>query len=77
MNDANNANSNAEKAIAAANGANTTAQGAAASAAAAAAAAAAGELYAGCLYNEITTGLPDSPYVPPTGETCPAFPTGD
>jgi hypothetical protein len=63
-----------------ANAANATAQTAAANAAAAIAAANAAnataglaEFYAGCGYNEYTTGLPDSPYVPPAGQSCPSF----
>jgi hypothetical protein len=82
MSRANDAKTNAANAItaanaatAAANTANTTAQGAATSAAAAAAAAADADFFAGCAYNMSTTGLPDSPYVPPAGKPCPDFPT--
>ncbi len=74
MSRADDAKNQAALATAAANTANTTAAAAAASAAAAAAAAANAEFYAGCAYNLATTGLPDSPYVPPVGQTCPDFP---
>ena len=54
---ANNANTTAGDAVTAANAANTTAQQAV--------------FEAGCAYNAVTTGLPDSPYVPPAGQPCP------
>lgn len=80
--------SRANDAKTAANAANATAAGAATDAAAAAASAAAAaeaaqaaaaaaanaEFFAGCAYNLATTGLPDSPYVPPVGQPCPDFP---
>jgi len=72
---ANEAITAANAATAAANTANTTAASAVTAAQTAAANAAAAELYAGCWYNAVTTGLPDSPYVPPTGESCPNFPS--
>jgi hypothetical protein len=75
---ANGAKNSADAATAAGNAANATA-GQALDAANAATAAAeqadADALYAqwlaGCAYNAETTGLPDSPYVPPEGNPCP------
>jgi hypothetical protein len=61
---ANAATSAANAATSAANTANSTAAAAAASAAEAA-------WLAGCAYNASTTGLPDSPYVPPVDQPCP------
>jgi len=63
----NNATSAANAATSAANTANSTATTAASNAASA-------QLYAGCTYNFVVTGTPDSPFVPPSGETCPSFP---
>jgi len=65
----------ANQAITAANAANTTAGNAVTEATTAATNADAAQLYAGCSYNFVTTGMPDSPYVPPSGETCPSFPS--
>jgi hypothetical protein len=58
-------------ATAAANAANATAQQADADAQAATAAAAQAAFLAGCTLNAVTTGLPDSPYIPPAGQPCP------
>jgi hypothetical protein len=66
------ATSAANAATSAANNANSTATSASSAAAAAAAAAAAGEEAAECYYNYLSTGMPDSPFVPPT--PCPTFP---
>jgi len=70
-NAANSAITAANAATAAANTANTTAASAVAAANAATAAANNATFEAGCTYNDVTTGLPDSPYVPPTGQPCP------
>ncbi|MGA3166867.1 MAG: hypothetical protein ABSF14_12215 [Terriglobia bacterium] len=72
------AKTSADAATAAGNAANATA-GQALSAANAATAAALqadadalqAQWLAGCTYNTVTTGLPDSPYVPPEGNPCP------
>jgi len=61
----------ANQATSAANAANTTAGNAVTAANAAQATAAQAEFYAGCAYNTVTTGSPDSPFVPPTGQPCP------
>jgi pyruvate/2-oxoglutarate dehydrogenase complex dihydrolipoamide acyltransferase (E2) component len=64
-------------ATAAANTANASAQAALTAAQAATAAAAQAAFEAGCTYNYVTnTGIPDSPYVPPTGQECPIAPPG-
>ncbi len=60
-------------ATAAANTANATAGSALTAAQQADADALLAQWYAGCNYNESTTGLPDSPYVPPTDQPCPSF----
>jgi len=70
---ANGAKTSADAATSAAEAATSAANAAGATAATAAANAAQGEFYAGCIYNEQFTGLPDSPYVPPTGQPCPDF----
>ena len=61
----------ANAATVAANAANATAQQADADAQAATAAAAQAAFLAGCTLNAVTTGLPDSPYIPPAGQPCP------
>jgi pyruvate/2-oxoglutarate dehydrogenase complex dihydrolipoamide acyltransferase (E2) component len=61
----------AQAATAAANTANTTAGNAVTAAQAATAAAQQAAFEAGCTYNAVTTGLPDSPYTPPAGQPCP------
>jgi len=70
---ANQAISAADAAKQSADQANATAGDAVTAAQQAADSAAAAELYAGCAYNKATTGMPDSPFVPPNGETCPSF----
>jgi hypothetical protein len=67
----------ANNALAAVNNLGMTVQQALAAAQAAASSADAAELYAGCTYNRVTTGLPASPFVPPSGEACPNFPAAD
>jgi len=63
----------ANQAVTAANTANTTAGNAVTAAQTAVTNSDAAQLYAGCSYDYLITGTPDSPYVPPTGETCPGF----
>jgi hypothetical protein len=67
----NDAKTAADAATSAANAATSAANAATSAANAASSNAAYATWLAGCAYNASTTGLPDSPYVPPVGMPCP------